>query len=306
LKEDLGTNSDRSDVMAKGDKIPSSASVANSDNKTSESASKIEKSSFLFYNVNNFTWKGDLNSLKTFVAAILKCDDGKWSSSRGEEKLFKSKDFSLKWHGPKKEKLQIMKDNEEKSLQSVLEASAQANGVINQDENIKTTKHMVDVVNKQHDPKPDVDENHSVCGNCEVYQHQIANIMTLINEIKAKQEEESQRAIFKSTNLEITIKTLSEQNNKMAGEIEQLNLSVSELSGDNANIKCVLDIKQNEWTKTDQKAKKSSKPAINKEKIPLTPNAFQVLDVEEPSSGNHQNSKEANHPRGSPKDSTRL
>ena len=151
---------------------------------------------------------------------------------------------------------------------------------------------MVDVVNKQHDPKPDVVENHSVCGNCEVYKHQIANIMTLINEIKAKQEEESQRAVFKSTNLEITIKTLSEQNNKMAGEIERLNLSVSELSGDNANIKCVLDIKQNEWTKTDQKAKKSSKPAINKEKIPLTPNAFQVLDVEEPSSGNHQNPKE--------------
>ena len=165
---------------------------------------------------------------------------------------------------------------------------------------------MVDVVNKQHDPKPDVDENHSMCGNCEVYKHQIANIMTLINEIKAKQEEESQRAVFKSTNLEITIKTLSEQNNKMAGEIEQFNLSVSELSGDNANIKCVLDIKQNEWTKTDQKAKKSSKPAINKEKIPLTPNAFQVLDVEEPSSGNYQNPKEANHPRGSPKDSTRC
>jgi hypothetical protein len=168
-----------SGVMAKGDNISSSASVANSDNKTSESERKIEKSFFLFYNVNNFTWKGDLNSLKTFVAAILKCDDGKWSSPRGEEKLFKSEDFSLKWHGPKKEKLQIMKDNEEKSLQSALEASAQANGVISQDENIKTTKHMVDVVNKQHDPKPD--ENHSVCGNCEVYKHQIANIMTLIN-----------------------------------------------------------------------------------------------------------------------------
>ena len=37
---------------------------------------------------------------------------------------------------------------------------------------------------------------------------------------------------------------MSEQNNKMAGEIEQLNLNVSELSGDNANIKCVLDIKK--------------------------------------------------------------
>jgi hypothetical protein len=56
--------------------------------------------------------------------------------------------FSLKWHDPKKEKLQIMKDNEEKSLQSALEESAQANGVMSQDENIKTTKHMVNVVNK--------------------------------------------------------------------------------------------------------------------------------------------------------------
>ena len=92
----------------------------------------------------------------------------------------------------------------------------------------------------------------------------------------------------------------------MAGEMEQLNLSVSELSGDNVNIKCVFDIKQNEWTKADQKAKKSSKLAINKEKIPLTPNAFQILDVEESSSGNDQNSKEANHPRGPPKDSTRC
>jgi hypothetical protein len=81
----------------------------------------------------------------------------------------------------------------------------------------------------------------------------------------------------------------------MAGEIERLNLSVSELSGDNANIKCVLDMKQNY-----QQGK-----TINKENIPLTPNAFKILHVEESSSGNDQNSKEANHPRGPPKDSTR-
>jgi hypothetical protein len=44
-----------------------------------------------------------------------------------------------------------------------------------------------------------------------------------------------------------------------------------------------------------KKAKKSSNPAANTEKIPLTPNTFQILDVEESSSGNDQNSKEANH-----------
>ena len=50
----------------------------------------------------------------------------------------------------------------------------------------------------------------------------------------------------------------------------------------------------------DQKATKSSKPAVNTE-----PNAFQILDVEGSSSGNDQNSKEANHPKGPSKDSTR-
>jgi hypothetical protein len=81
----------------------------------------------------------------------------------------------------------------------------------------------------------------------------------------------------------------------MAGEIERLNLSVSELSGDNANIKCVLDMKQNYL----------QGKTINKENIPLTPNAFKILYVEESSSGKDQNSKEANHPRGPPNDSTR-
>jgi hypothetical protein len=53
----------------------------------------------------------------------------------------------------------------------------------------------------------------------------------------------------------------------MVGEIEQLNLSVSELSGDNSNIKSVLVMKQNEWTNVDQKTKKSSKPAVNTENL---------------------------------------
>ena len=187
-------------VMAEGNTNPSSTSVTNSDNKTDTFENKIEKSSFLFYNTNNFTWKGDLKSLEAFVAAILKCDDGKWSSPRGEEKLFKSAEFSLKWHGPKKEKLQIMKDNKAKSLQSTLEGSAQTNGIKIQDEKIKTTTHVVDANQQQEeDPKQNVEENHSTCGNCEDYRHQIANIMTLVAEIKAKQQEESQRAVSKLT-----------------------------------------------------------------------------------------------------------
>jgi hypothetical protein len=123
----------------------------------------------------------------------------------------------------------------------------------------------------------------------------MAKFVTLINEIKAKKGE-SQRAVFKSTNLEITITGKHCQNKIQNGGRSR----TVELSGDNANIKSVLDTKQNEWTNVDQKAKKSSKPAVNTE-----PNAFQILDVEESSSGNDQNSKEANHPKGSSKDSTR-
>ena len=108
--------------MAECNKNRSSGSIENSDHKTDSVVNNKEKSSFLFYSESNFAWKGDLKSLKAFVATILTCDDAKWSSPRAEEKLFKTAEFSLKWHGPKKEKLQIMKDNENEYLQSVLEA----------------------------------------------------------------------------------------------------------------------------------------------------------------------------------------
>ena len=292
--------------MAEGNTIRSSASVAISDNKTSAFDNKIEKSSFLFYDAKNFTWKGDLKSLKAFVATIMKCDNGKWSSPREEEKLFKNDEFSLKWFGPKKKKLQIMKDNQMKSLQTALEESAQANGVKIQDEKTKTATHVDDgSQQQQQDPKlQHVDENHSVCGNCEEYRHQIANIMTLVAEIKSKQQEESQRAISDSAKLEITIKTLSAQNNKMAAELELLKSGMSELSGDNASIKRVLDMKQNEWTKVTEKTKKLNNPAVkNTDKIDPRPNTFQVLqDVEETSPTSAQNYTEAYQTRGPSKD----
>ena len=123
--------------MAEGNTIRSSVSVAISDNKTSAFDNKLEKSFFLFYDAKNFTWKGDLKSLKAFVATIMKCDNGKWSSPREDEKLFKNEEFSLKWFGPKKKKLQIMKDNQMKSLQTALE------------EKTKTAMHVDDASQQQ-------------------------------------------------------------------------------------------------------------------------------------------------------------
>ena len=77
---------------------------------------------------------------------------------------------------------------------------------------------------------------------------------------------------------------------------------MSELSSDNANIKCVLDIKQNEWTKVTKKAKKLNNPAVKN--INPTSNTFQVLDIEEtnPTNGNAHNNTEAKQTRGPSKD----
>ena len=147
-------------------------------------------------------------------------------------------------------------------------------------------------------------QNHSVCGNCEEYKHQIANIMTLVTEIKTKQQEESQWEVSDATKFEITVKKLSAQNNKMAAKIELLKSSMSELSSDNANIKRVLDIKQNELTKVTEKAKKLNNSAVkNMNKTNPTPNTFQVLDIKvtNPTNGNAHNNTEAYQTGGPPK-----
>ena len=55
---------------------------------------------------------------------------------------------------------------------------------------------------------------------------------------------------------------MTAQNNKMAAEIKLLKSGMSESSGDNASIKCVLYMKQNEWTKVTEKTKKLNNPAV--------------------------------------------
>ena len=66
------------------------------------------------------------------------------------------------------------------------------------------------------------------------------------------------------------------------------------------NIKRVLDMKQNEFTKVTEKIKKLNNPAVeNTDKIDPRPNSFQVLqDVEETSPTNALNDTEAYQTRG--------
>jgi pterin-4a-carbinolamine dehydratase len=119
--------------------------------------------------------------------------------------MFKWAEFTLKWFGKKKEKLVIMKDNEEKFLQSALKTCAQMkintkrqstwSMPLSHNNKIRTTNEL---------PGSAVSP---VCENCSDYEHQIANILTLLAEINTRLNTKK-------------ISALSEQNIKMAAEID--------------------------------------------------------------------------------------
>ena len=111
--------------MADGHTIPRLVHVENIQSINEDNTIKDEKTSFLFKKEDYFAWNGDFNSLKALIEALIKCKSGKWSSPGGEAKTFKSKNFSLKWYGPKKRKLIIVEDNEEKFLWNTLGTYAQ-------------------------------------------------------------------------------------------------------------------------------------------------------------------------------------
>jgi hypothetical protein len=68
-------------------------------------------------------WKGPYESLKLFVKSDLGID-GQWKSTGGEVKKFTSKSYTLKWHGKTKQKLVVIQDDENESLQEKLVKSA--------------------------------------------------------------------------------------------------------------------------------------------------------------------------------------
>ncbi|CAB4044793.1 Hypothetical predicted protein [Paramuricea clavata] len=68
-------------------------------------------------------WKGKYESLKLFVKSDLGID-GQWKSTGGEVKKFTSKSYTLKWHGKTKQKLVVIQDDENESLQEKLVKSA--------------------------------------------------------------------------------------------------------------------------------------------------------------------------------------
>ena len=117
----------------------------------------------------------------------------------------------------------------------------------------KVSKHVANgIEDKQPERKPS-DAIDSAYESSEHYKRQITDMFTIIADIKQKQQEESQKFESKLTNLAANMETLAIENSKMAAEIESLKSTITDLRCENQTMKCVLDIKQDMWSKVEGK-----------------------------------------------------
>ena len=83
------------------------------------------------------------------------------------------------------------------------------------------------------------DENYDQCGH---HREEIDKLLILINEIKQKQDEDRQINESKAAKTDAEMKSLVEQNKKMAAGIKSLNTINEELRNYNAIISCAFEI----------------------------------------------------------------
>lgn len=261
--------------MAACQEIPSSPSCEISRQTNNDNDSKMSKSTSLYFSEDNLLWKGDLESLKQFIEAELQIS-GRWSSPRGETIQFSNPELCLKWHGQTEQKISIVQDNEEKELYAALKGYAASTESTDNEKQQNITEHMV-LAEGETNQDTNTEDKHS-CGQCDFYKDEIAKLLTIVNEIQKKQNEDRQNNLSKSAETDAKLKSLVERNDKMAAEIASLQASVEETTGDNKIIRHALDIKQNEWTKANSKntSDKGKKPQTVKNSIKCQ-NQFEAL-----------------------------
>ncbi|CAB3994439.1 Hypothetical predicted protein [Paramuricea clavata] len=70
-----------------------------------------------------------------------------------------------------------------------------------------------------------IDEN---CRNCERYREELNNLLIIVNEMKKKQDEDRVNSESEMAKTDAKLKSLIEDNNKMAAEIQALKINVEE------------------------------------------------------------------------------
>ena len=129
---------------------------------------KISKCSLLSLSGNDLLWKGDLDSLKTFVETELQIN-GRWSTPRGENFKFSNPEFSLKWDGEKGKTITVMQDNDENQLYTTLRSYATFTDV-RVDQNLENKAEHVSNVDAEADitPHETSDSRKDSCEKCQV------------------------------------------------------------------------------------------------------------------------------------------
>ena len=140
----------------------------------------------------------------------------------------------------RRKKLVIIKDNTEKYLLATLTRLV--------DENTSNRrKEITDVYGDESEHVAGINhQSCSKCENCEHFQQEIDNIMTLLNKIRAEQSKVKLEASKRDQESNAKIDMLVDDKNKMAADNEALRSTLEELVNENQIIKCFLDLKQNE------------------------------------------------------------
>ena len=125
-----------------------------------------------------------------------------------------------------------------------------------------------------------LDDNNISCHNENHNQLDLTKIMRMISELQESHETEKQNAIAQATRFEAANKALFKGQTKMAAEIEELKSTIEKLEHENKCMKMILDIKQDEWLKTEAKKCSSLKQDEQKFKISVQ-NSFAGLEIED-------------------------
>lgn len=251
------------------------------------------KSTLLYVHEGNFFWKGDYEGLQELIRNEIKLN-GKWLSTGGDAKEFLHRDFLMKWHGQKSQRISVVKDNSKCYFQNSL--SRFASTIDGKDIDMTNeaciekdvgADHVADVVVDQREEIKD-----SVASSNE-YKSEIDKILNLISELKEEQQKERENAVSRATKAEADNKALIEKQTNMAAEILSLKSTIEDLERENKNIRMVLDIKQDEWVKVQ--TKNSASLNTHKQKSTTsgpvhTSNRFAALKTEEPRNDDHYTS----------------
>ena len=258
-----------------------SSSCENSTLKDGDNDPKILKCSLLSLSGNDLIWEGDLESLKRFVETELQMN-GRWSTPRGENFKFSNPEFSLKWDGTTDKKIAVIQDNDENQLYTTLRSYATLTKSAVDENRQEKTEHILAMAS--YDTKADKttttesDEKKHACEQCNIYKEDITKLLAVVTEIQNKQDVECQI----TAETDAKIKVLLDQNDKMAAELASLKTTVEEITNENKVIRCVLDLKQHEWTKvetTSGKSKETEQSEANKISVE-SPNRYQALHVD--------------------------